>query len=144
MAAPFNWFVIPFCAGMVILPVLLLWRYVRWIKRLQKEDHEKIKSKLFSISSLRALKEVFLECLIHRRIFKVNPLLGYMHMSLAFGWFLLIVIGKLETLYYTHDLANEIYYPVFFRFFEQTPHQSSLLHFLNGTMDFLLFFILTV
>ena len=33
------------------------------------------------------------ESLLHRRIFKVNPLLGYMHMSLAFGWFLLIVVG---------------------------------------------------
>jgi Fe-S oxidoreductase len=64
-------------------------------------------------------------------------------MSLAFGWFLLIVVGKLETLYYTHDVANEIYYPVFFRFFEQTPHESMILHLFNELMDFLLFFILT-
>lgn len=143
MAIHFNWFVIPFCIGMILLPLLLIWRYSKWMLKLQKEDYEKIKSSIISVSSLRALKEVVMECLLHRKIFKVNPLLGYMHMSLAFGWFLLIVVGKLETLYYTHDLANEIYYPVFFRFFEQKPHESSVLQFLNAAMDFLLFFILT-
>jgi len=143
MSAHFNLFVIPFCAGITILPLLLLWRYVKWFRQLTGEDHEKIRNKLLSIASLKAFKEVFMECLIHRRIFKVNPLLGYMHMSLAFGWFLLIVVGKFETLYYTHDVANEIYYPVFFRFFEPSPHESMLLKFLNASMDFLLFFIFT-
>lgn len=143
MAIHFNWFVIPFCIGMILLPLLLIWRYSKWMLKLKKEDYEKIKTSIISVSSLKALKEVVMECLLHRRIFKVNPLLGYMHMSLAFGWFLLIVVGKLETLYYTHDLANEIYYPVFFRFFEQKPHESPLLQFLNAAMDFLLFFILT-
>ena len=40
------------------------------------------------------------ESLHHRRIFRVNPLLGYMHMSLAFGWFLLIAVGWAETIAY--------------------------------------------
>ena len=119
MAIHFNLFVIPFCIGMILLPVLLLWKYSKWLMKLQREDYKKIKGNIFSISTLKALKEVVQECLLHRRIFRINPLLGYMHMSLAFGWFLLIVVGKLETLYYTHDVANELYYPVFFRFFEQ-------------------------
>ncbi len=143
MSTPFNLFVIPFCIGIILLPLMLLWRYVKWFRRLEKDDYEKIKSNILSVSTLKAIKEVFMESLIHRRIFRINPLLGYMHMSLAFGWFLLIVVGKLETLYYTHDVANEIYYPVFFRFFEQTPHESLLLQSLNASMDFLLFFILT-
>jgi Fe-S oxidoreductase len=64
-------------------------------------------------------------------------------MSLAFGWFLLIVVGKLETLFYTGKHANELYYPVFFRFFEPNPHKSGILFFLNAIMDFLLLMILS-
>ena len=139
----FNWFVIPFCAGITILPVLLIIRYVKWLNNIDKEDLNEIKQSFFSIRSLKALKEIFMECLIHRKVFKVNPLLGYMHMSLAFGWFLLIVVGKLESLFYTQDVVNEIYYPVFFRFFELTPHTSGMLRFFNASMDFLLLFILT-
>jgi len=143
MSMHFSPFVIPFCAGMIILPVLLLTRYAKWMKNLDHEDINHIKRSFFSVQSLSALKEIFLECLIHRKVFKVNPVLGYMHMSLAFGWFLLIVFGKFETLFYTHDLANEIYYPVFFRFFELTPHPSGMLRFFNIIMDLILLFILT-
>lgn len=143
MSMHFNLFVIPFCAGMIILPLLLITRYIKWLKNLDNDDINKIKQSFFSIRSLSALKEVFMECLLHRKIFKVNPVLGYMHMSLAFGWFLLIVIGKFESLVYTGDLVNEIYYPVFFRFFELTPHPSGMLRFFNAAMDFLLLFIMT-
>jgi Fe-S oxidoreductase len=139
----FNLFVIPFCAGMIILPVLLIIRYVKWLKNIDNEGIDKIKQSFFSVRSLSALKEIFMECLIHRKVFKVNPILGYMHMSLAFGWFLLIVIGKIESLIYTGDLVNEIYYPVFFRFFELAPHQSGMLRIFNAIMDFLLLFIIT-
>lgn len=40
-----------------------------------------------------------------------------MHMSLAFGWFLLIVVGKIETMVFTHDGFNPPYLPVFFKYF---------------------------
>jgi Fe-S oxidoreductase len=143
MSMHFNLFVIPFCAGMIILPILLLFRYVKWLNNLDKDDIDKIKRSFFSAKSFSAIKETFMECLIHRKVFKVNPILGYMHMSLAFGWFLLIVFGKLESLFYTGDLVNEIYYPVFFRFFELTPHQSGMLKFFNAIMDFLLLFVIT-
>lgn len=139
----FNLFVIPFCAGMIIMPVLLITRYVKWFNNLDDEDISKVKQSFLTVKSLSALKEIFMECLIHRKVFKVNPLLGYMHMSLAFGWFLLIVFGKFESLFYTRDLVNEIYYPVFFRFFELAPHQSGMLRIFNAIMDFLLLFIMT-
>ena len=93
MSMHFNLFVIPFLSGMIILPVLLVIRYSKWLKNLDSDDLTKIRRSVFSIQSLKALKEVFLECLIHRKVFRFNPLLGYMHMSLAFGWFLLIVFG---------------------------------------------------
>jgi Fe-S oxidoreductase len=139
----FNPFVVPFTAGMIVLPVLLITRYLKWIENLDSEDFRKIRGAIFTSLSLKAIKEVFMECLIHRKVFKVNLFLGYMHMSLAFGWFLLIVFGKTETLFYTGDVVNEIYYPVFFRYFELSPHPSAMLTFFNAMMDLLLLFVLT-
>src|ERR1035437_1224014 len=95
------------------------------------------------MKTVRAIREIFMEGLIHRKVFKSNLLLGYMHMSLAFGWFMLIVVGKLETFFYTGKLANELYYPVFFRFFEQNPHKSGMLLFFNAVMDFVLLVVLS-
>ena len=139
----FNLFVIPFNAGMVILLVLITLRYIKWLSNLEAGDREKIWSNIFTLKSLNALREVFMESLIHRKVFKSNLLLGYMHMSLAFGWFLLIVFGKLETFFYTGKLANEFYYPIFFRFFEQNPHQSNMLLIFNALMDFTLLLVLS-
>jgi Fe-S oxidoreductase len=139
----FNLFVIPFNAGMVILTVLLTLRYIKWLSNLDNGNRKSIWSNFFTLNTLYALREVFMECLIHRKVFKNNLLLGYMHMSLAFGWFLLIVFGKLETFFYTGKLANEFYYPIFFRFFEQNPHISNMLLFFNAVMDFTLLLVLS-
>jgi Fe-S oxidoreductase len=139
----FNLFVIPFTAGMMILSALLTFRYIKWLSNLETGDLKRIGSNILSFKTIDALREVFMESLIHRKVFRNNILLGYMHMSLAFGWFLLIVFGKLETLYYTGEHANELYYPVFFRFFEQNPHKSEMLLFYNGVMDLLLLMVLS-
>ena len=139
----FNLFVVPFMAGMVTLVVLLAFRYARWLSKLEPGDWKKIGTNLFTLKTVHALREIFMESLLHRKVFKVNPLLGYMHMSLAFGWFMLIVVGKFETLYYTGEHANEFYYPIFFRFFEQTPHQTTTLLIFNALMDFLLLVVLS-
>lgn len=139
----FNLFVLPFTAGMIILSLLLTYRYIKWLIDLESGDLKRIGSKILSIKTLKALREIFMESLIHRKVFRNNILLGYMHMSLAFGWFLLIVFGKLETLFYTGRQANEIYYPVFFRFFEQNPHQTGMLIIFNAVMDFLLLMVLS-
>jgi len=139
----FNLFVLPFLVGVVSLTALLSLRYVKWLGALKSGDLQKIGSNIFTLNTLFAIKEVFMESLLHRKIFKINKSLGFMHMSLAFGWFLLIIVGKFETLYYTGKHANEIYYPIFFRFFEQTPHRSTTLQIFNATMDFLLLMILS-
>ena len=139
----FNLFVIPFSAGMVILTVLLAFRYIRWMSDLEAGSIRKIGTNFFTVKTVYAIREVFMECLIHRKVFRSNLLLGYMHMSLAFGWFMLIVVGKFETLYYTGKQANELYYPVFFRFFELTPHRSGMLLIFNAAMDFLLLVVLS-
>ena len=142
-AMHFNLFVIPFMAGIIALSILLAVRYFRWIALIEPEGLKLIRSNILSIKSLDALWEVFLESLIHRKVFKVNVMLGYMHMSLAFGWFLLIVVGKFETFYYTGKFANEFYYPIFFRYFEQTPHPTPVLQIFNVIMDFILLVILS-
>ena len=139
----FNLFVIPFTAGMIVLSLLLAYNYMLWLSNRETGDLKLILKNLVSVKTLYALHEVFMESLIHRKVFKRNILLGYMHMSLAFGWFLLIVFGKFETLFYTGKHANEFYYPVFFRFFEQNPHKSEMLLFFNAIMDFLLLLILS-
>ena len=139
----FNLFVIPFMAGMVILTALLAFRYIKWLSSLEAGNLKKIGMNFFTLRTPKALCEIFMESLIHRKVFKYNSLLGYMHMSLAFGWFLLIVFGKFETFFYTGNNANELYYPVFFRFFEQNPHKSGMLLFFNAVMDFILLVVLS-
>ena len=139
----FNLFVVPFTAGMIILALLLAFKYIKWLGNLEAGNRRDIGCNLFTIKTLNAFREVFMESLLHRKIFKHNPMLGYMHMSLAFGWFLLIAVGKLETFYYTGKFANEFYYPVFFRFFEPTPHRSSILLIFNAIMDFILLVVLS-
>lgn len=139
----FDPFVIPFCLGFGYLIIVLLVKYGGWISELGEGSGKKILRALFTGKTIRALKEVFLESLVHQKIFRVNPLLGYMHMSLAFGWFLLIVVGKFEAFSFTGDFANEFYYPIFFRFFEPLPHRSTTLLIFNFFMDFLLLLILS-
>ncbi len=64
-----------------------------------------------------SLKEIFMESLIHRKILKTNFRLGYMHMSLAFGWFLLIFFGTIEADIFGAKHLNAPYKAIFFRFF---------------------------
>ena len=93
-------------AGMIFLTALLVILYIKWLSNLEAGDLKKIGTNAFTIKTLYAIREVFMEGLLHRKVFKSNILLGYMHMSLAFGWFMLIVVGKFETLFYTGKLAN--------------------------------------
>ena len=139
----FSLFVIPFTAGMILLTVLLAYRYIKWLGSLETGNLTRIGLNLFTVKTLYAIREVFMESLLHRKVFKNNRMLGYMHMSLAFGWFMLIVIGKLETFFYTGKFANEFYYPVFFRFFELNPHKTGMLFVFNALMDFTLLVVLS-
>lgn len=139
MSFPFHPFVLPFCIGVVCLFCTLFLRYSVWVWKLPPGDKRLIRRGVFSSATFAALREIFMEALIHRRIFRVNPLLGYMHMSLAFGWFLLIVAGKLEGTLYLHSLLNLPYEDVFFRRFFPHAHVPPM----GFIMDFLLLFILS-
>lgn len=137
-------FVWPFVAGMAFLCIYLPAVYLKWLRKTSIRDRKKISAAIFSAKTIRAIREIFSECLLHRRIFRFNPTLGYMHMSLAFGWFLLIVVGKTETMLYTRDGFNPPYLPVFFKYFypDHIPANFKGLFFLI-LMDLLLLFVLS-
>ncbi len=144
----FNLFVLPFSLGLIYLLYMIIRWWYKWVKALPEEDRKRFRTGIFSRKFFPALKEVFLESLIHRKMFKRNALLGYMHLSFAFGWFLLILFGNVESRIYSTSHVNPPYYPIFLKFF---IHDKTVLWFEINTvpgffrflMDFLLLFILT-
>ncbi len=145
----FNLFVLPFSLGLIYLVIVVARSWIRWIKALPPVDKVKLAAGLRNPKQVLAiLREIFLESLIHRRMWKQNPLLGYMHMTFALGWFLLIVMGNLESRIYSGTHLNAPYYPIFLKFF---IHDKLVLFFETYTvpaffrfiMDFLLLFILS-
>jgi Fe-S oxidoreductase len=139
----FDPFVIPFTGGVIVLVAILLYKYVRWLIRLPSEDKKILRKGVFTVRFLTFFREVILESLIHRRIWRVHPLLGYMHMSFALGWFLLIVAGALESRI-QHGFAPEPFWQaIFYRFFQRDMEGLPYAGFFNSLMDFLLLYILS-
>ncbi|NSW44589.1 MAG: (Fe-S)-binding protein [Bacteroidales bacterium] len=139
----FDWFVVPFAVGLVGLILFLTLKYVRWILSLPKEERKKIRKSFFSTKIFAFVWEVFREALLHVRIFKKNIILGYMHSSFAFGWFLLIVFGAIEVEFANSRHANHLYEPIFFRFFHRDPSVLEHHAFFTFIMDAILLYILS-
>ena len=110
-------FVLPFMLGFIFILFYVVAGIISTIKELPFEDRKKLWKSIFSAKIFISIKEIFMECLIHRRIFKRNRMLGFMHMSIAFGWFLLIVLGHIEVRMYCPERVNLPYFPIFFRYF---------------------------
>ncbi len=138
----FDYFVLPFTVGLNILIIYLIVLYSGWIRKMEKEDKEKIRKNIFSLKTIKAIGEIFLESLLHRKIFRVNPILGFMHSAFAFGWFLLIVVGKLEVSFCCSDFFNPPYYAIFFRFFEPANESFPFQAGFAFLMDLILLYIL--
>lgn len=136
-------FVLPFTLGMLILMVYLLVKYGTWFWQLDAQDKKKIRYRLLTRRTLIALREIVAEGLIHRKIFKVNPRLGYMHMSLAFGWFLLILFGNFQAQFYTRTMLHPPYFPIFFNFFVTTSEEYLFKASFEFLMDLFLLIVLT-
>ena len=96
-AYPYNDFVIPFLIGTILLFTIIIFKYVKWIKRFSDEQRKIIRSNWYSWKIIPAIWEMIREGLLHVRILKKNLLLGIMHQAFAFGWFLLIVVGAIES-----------------------------------------------
>ena len=118
----FNFFVLPFSFGLVFVVVSIIRSYKRRIRELDPEDRKKFRKGIHSPKLFIALKEIFFESLVHRKMFRRNPLLGYMHMSFALGWLLLIVVGNMESRINSGLWINPPYYPIFLKFFIHDKH----------------------
>lgn len=137
----YDHFVIPFNIGVAVLFAVIVYKYVRWFWKLPKSDKALVGRGLFSTKTVKAAGEVVSESLLHRKIFRVNPLLGYMHMSLAFGWFLLIAVGWVEaTMHMTG--AAPLHAHVFYKFFDEGSASQSA-QVMANVMDLLLLFVLS-
>ncbi len=141
----YNDFVLPFMIGMVFILSYVMVGIIRVILQLTPEDRKKLALSLLNPKTLwKDFRDIICDCLLHVKIFKRNPRLGYMHASIAFGWFMIIVIGHIEVILFTPERLHQLYYPIFFRFFVaeagDATLRGSLLFFL---MDLFLLMILS-
>lgn len=149
----FDPFVLPFVCGMIFVLLYCIIGMIRIIFQLPKEDRRKFGRSLITPKILwKDIKDLFGDCLFHVKIWKRKPLLGYMHSSIAFGWFMIIIIGHFETmalsplkdmdLPFMEKMLSNLYMPIFFRFFapEELTLEAQIYSFL---MDFFLLMIIS-
>ena len=113
----FRLFVLPFWLGVIFLMTILLAKYTLWLVSLTKEQRRMLGRSLFTRSTLRSMGEVLGESLLHRKIWRTNKMLGYMHTTFALGWFLLILTGWIETLVYFKGESVPLYMDIFFSYY---------------------------
>ena len=144
----FHPFVLPFVLGMAFVLTYCVVGLLRVIGQLPKDDRKKFWRSLVTPKTAWAnIRDLVGDCLFHVKIWKRNPVLGYMHTAIAFGWFMIIVIGHvmlftlkplegIELQGVERTLPN-FYYPIFFKYFaEETPIFAIL-------MDFFLLMIIS-
>lgn len=144
----FHPFVLPFVLGMAFVLTYCVVGLLRVIGQLPKDDRKKFWRSLVTPKTAWAnIRDLFGDCLFHVKIWKRNPVLGYMHTAIAFGWFMIIVIGHVMLLTLKplegvdvqgfERIFPNFYYPIFFKYFaEETPVFAIL-------MDFFLLMIIS-
>jgi Fe-S oxidoreductase len=143
MTMNFDPFILPFNFGLYFILLYCVARCVIWFRELSRTDKLRLQRGFFGRSFGQSLKEIFMESLIHRKILKQNLRLGYMHMSLAFGWFLLIVMGTIEADMFGEKHLNAPYKAIFFRYFNPTHGAAGFEAAYSFLMDLILAFILS-
>jgi len=139
----FDPFIIPFNVGLYFILVYAVVRSVIWFRDLSRPDKLRLQRGFFGLPFGQSLREIFLESLIHRKILRSNFRLGYMHMSLAFGWFLLILFGTIEADFFGVKHLNPPYKAIFFKFFNPDHGRAGFEAVYSFWMDLLLAFILS-
>lgn len=144
----FDPFVLPFVISMFFVLTYCVVGLLKVIGQLPKEDRKQFWRSLVTPKTAWAnIRDLFGDCLFHVKIWKRNPILGYMHSAIAFGWFMIIVLGHimLFTLRPARYIGASVlertfagfYYPIFFKFFAaETPVFAFL-------MDFFLLMIIS-
>ncbi len=139
----FDPFVIPFNIGLYFILFYVVFRCVIWFRGLSRPDKLRLQRGFFGNAFVLSLKEIFLESLLHKKILKTNIRLGYMHMSLAFGWFLLIFFGTIEADIFGTKHLNAPYKAIFFRYFNPEHGRMGFEAAYGFLMDLILAFILS-
>jgi Fe-S oxidoreductase len=138
----FDIFVIPFSVGTIFLFAVLIFKFFQWFFEIPKSGKLLIAKNFISLKTLKSIWECLTECLLHLRIFRKNLRLGYMHTSIAFGWFMLIVVGKFQSTAATGVLIEPPHLAIFLKYFfpvESFTHA----HLYGILMDFFLFLVLS-
>lgn len=137
-------FVIPFMLGMAFVLTWCAVGALRVIFQLNNEDRKRFFLSLINPKIMaKNVKDWFCDCLFHVKLWKRNKILGYMHSSIAFGWFMLIVIGHIEVFLYTPERMHQIWYPIFFRYFVAVTENTMKGSFFFFLMDFFLLIVLS-
>ena len=149
----FDPFVLPFVCGMTFVLLYCIIGMIRIIWQLPKEDRRIFLHSLINPrSAWKNIRDLLNDCLFHVKIWKRKPLIGYMHSSIAFGWFMIIIIGHFESIAlspfkgmempFMQKMMSNLYLPIFFRYFsvEELSLKAQIFGFL---MDFFLLMIIS-
>ena len=149
----FDPFVLPFVISMTFVLLYCIIGMIRIVFQLPKEDRRKfLRSLIYPKSAWKNIRDLFNDCLFHTKIWKRKPLLGYMHMSIALGWFMIIIVGHFESITFSplrglevpfmQKMMSNLYLPIFFRYFalEELSLKAQIFSFL---MDFFLLMIIS-
>lgn len=138
----FNPFIIPFCIGVILLFGICIFKWVRWVRQFDRLQRAILRKNVLSWRIIPAIWETIIEVLFHHKVFKHRFVLGYMHTAVALGWFLLIVVGAVETSVAIQG-RHPFWVPIFFKYFgKELPHFQGEILF-NHLMDLLLCFVLS-
>ncbi len=142
-ASGFDPFVLPFLIGFFFVIGYCILGIVRIMFQLSREDRRMFLLSLITpTTALKNIWDIFANCLLHVKLWKRNKVLGFMHSSIAFGWFMLIVLGHIEVMLYCPGRIHLFYYPIFFNYFvaeNESTIGGAVLFFL---MDFFLLLVL--
>ena len=146
----YSHFVIPFTVGIVFFLCWITVGCIRLLHDMPLKDRLHLWKSLFMPKTIiKNLKDLFGDCLLHVKIWQRKPLLGYMHSAIAFGWFMIIILGHIEVALFVPARLNVsrggLFYPIFYRYFVwmnpgHTTLRGSFFFFL---MDFFLLYILS-
>ncbi len=146
----FSAFVLPFTIGVAFMFSWIGVGLIRLLAAIPKSDRIKFAKSLFiPKTALKNIKDLFCDCLFHTKIWQRKPLLGYMHSAIAFGWFMIIILGHIEVALFVPARLNVarggLFYPIFYRYFVwMNPGHTTLRGaFFFFLMDFFLLYILS-
>ena len=151
MPSFYHPFVLPFVIGTISLFVTTAIKFYRWIKWLDKDQRNIMRKTFFTMKVFPALwmilKELFNEVLLHVKVTRHNRILGFMHRSIALGWFLLIVVGTIGVAsyldwLYLHAGHHPFWLGVFFNYFVRDYDDTTGTVFAH-IMDLLLLYVLS-